>query len=146
VALGEDSPRVQILHASGAVLGRAQLSTWPAPRMQTRLDLGIAAARDEIAANGRSHVERAIVVLTDGLANPVPMDVAVAEADAARALGITIHAVGLGHAIDEPGLRRIAGHPSRYHHATDDDDLAELYGRIASRLPCPGRWFWGKRP
>ena len=99
----------------------------------TRIDLGIQAARLELESS--RHVQGnnvVMVVLTDGKANPVPVDVAVGEAELAKSRGITVFTVGLGEAADldwwlsgrwpaEPLLLR---DPKR-------QDLAGIYEEIA---------------
>ena len=110
----------------------------------TRLDLGIATARAELAGPRRRPGNRAVmVVLTDGRANPVPVAVAEAEAQGAKASGTVLFTIGLGADLEEDALRRMASRPEYYYAAPDAEDLASIYRRIAVTLPCAGALYWG---
>ena len=112
----------------------------------TRLDLGIAAARAELAGPRRRTANLALmVVLTDGRANPVPVAVAEAEAQAAKDAGMVLFTIGLGTDLEEDALRRMASRPEFYHAAPDAEALAAIYARIAVAIPCPDDAFWGPR-
>ncbi|MFN8424005.1 MAG: vWA domain-containing protein [Anaerolineae bacterium] len=111
---------------------------------QTRIDLGIQAAADELAS--ARHVAGhtpVMVVLTDGRANPVPADVAVGNAAAAKAAGIVVHTVGVGSDLDVEALRAMASSPATFHLAPDAEQLGEIYRAIAVALPCAGRYWPG---
>lgn len=111
----------------------------------TRLDLGIAAARAELAGPRRRPGNLAVmVVLTDGRANPVPVDMAETEAGAAKAAGVLLFTIGLGADLEEDALRRMASRPEYFYKAPDAEDLAAIYRHIAVTLPCPGGAFWGR--
>jgi hypothetical protein len=113
----------------------------------TRIDRGIEEAARELAGARHRPANRPIIVLlTDGRANPVPAEVAEQRAAEAKATGITVFAVGLGADIDRDFLRRIASSPDHYYEAPDATALAEVYHRIAARLPCPAGAWWGQSP
>lgn len=113
----------------------------------TRIDLGIDLARRLMTmAQPRQGARRAILLLTDGLSTSVPHDVAVREAERARAEGITLHAVSLGDEVDRAALRRMVGPEGIHRHAPDGEDLAGIFGALAETLPCDPRGFWGGRP
>ena len=115
----------------------------------TRVDLGIKIAREELESPRRQHGNMSVmIVLTDGKANPVPVSEAVAEAALAKALGITIFSVGLGHTgeLDADALREIASRPEYYYQTPDAGALAEIYDKIAGLIPCAPGEFWGRRP
>jgi len=115
---------------------------------QTRIDLGIQAGHLELMGTNRHPLNRPVmIVLTDGLANPVPASVAVRKALDARGDGITIFTIGLGqdHELNVPELREMASKPEYYYHAPDGEDLLAIYDEIAGEIPCPAEAFWGGR-
>ncbi len=115
-------------------------------RRQTRIDLGVAVAREELASSRRHPDNQAVmIVLTDGKANPVGPGAAVREADAAKAEEVTIFTIGLGEDLDLDALESIADRPSYFYRAPDAEDLAEIYSGIAIEIPCPAEDFWGRR-
>jgi hypothetical protein len=112
----------------------------------TRLDLGVATAREElIGPRHRAGNTLVMVVLTDGRANPVPADVAVAEAQRAKDAGVLLFTVGLGADLDEAALRNMATRPEYFYTTPDAEALAEIYRGIAVAIPCPVAGFWGRR-
>lgn len=113
-------------------------------RPQTRIDLGIARAA-ELLAEPRPDAERAMIVLSDGLANPVPSEAVVQAADAARARAIQLFAVGFGQQLDEPLLRRVAGDAGRYYPAASAGALAHVFDQLTVRVPCSPTAYWPVR-
>ena len=112
----------------------------------TRLDLAVAAGRAVLTGpEHRSDNATALVLLTDGRANPIGPEVAVARAGEAKAAGITVFTIGLGEDLDVAALGAIASEPGYFYHAPDAADLAAIYRAIAVELPCPGREFWAGR-
>jgi Mg-chelatase subunit ChlD len=113
---------------------------------QTRLDRGVAVGHEELVGSRRRPGNQAVmIVLTDGLANPVPASVAVEEAAAAKADQVTIFTIGLGNELDEWALQAMASRPDYYYWAPDAEELADIYRRIAVTIPCPAGQFWGRR-
>ena len=94
----------------------------------------------------RSGDAAAMVLLTDGKANPVGPEVAVERARLAKDDGITIFTIGLGEYLDLDALSAIASKPSYFYRAPDAEDLAAIYAAIAIEIPCPVEEFWGRRP
>jgi len=86
-----------------------------------------------------------MIVLTDGKANPVGADVAVAKARAAKDSRITIFTIGLGDELDEWALEAIASKPAYFYRASDAEALKALYVAIAVEIPCPADRYWGGR-
>lgn len=114
-----------------AALGRITTAT------ETRIDLGIERAHGVLLGSPRwASAASAMIVLTDGRANPVPVDIAVARALAARRDGITLFAIGLGADLDLEALERMASRPDYFHRAADAGDLVDIYRAIAVQLPC----------
>jgi hypothetical protein len=112
----------------------------------TRIDLGIAVARSALAASSRRGSNLPVmIVLTDGKANPVPAEVAVDEASAAKADGVVVFTVGLGAELDIEALRGMATRPEYFYVAPDAEALAGIYRGIAVAIPCPAAGFWGRR-
>jgi Mg-chelatase subunit ChlD len=114
---------------------------------QTRLDRAVEEGADALRdpTLRRPANTPVLVLLTDGRANPVPVAEAVAKAGAAKAEGITIFTIGLGDDLETVALQAIASSPSYYFHAPDAADLAGIYERVASSIPCPARAYWGRR-
>jgi Mg-chelatase subunit ChlD len=113
---------------------------------QTRLDLAIEAAHAELTSpRHRPDNARVMIVVTDGQANPVPVEVAVQRALAAKAAGIRIFTIGLGDTVEADALRQIASAASDYFAAPDAEDLACIYRQVAFDIPCPASRFWAGR-
>jgi hypothetical protein len=86
-----------------------------------------------------------MIVLTDGRANPVPVDVAVAEATRTKDAGVTLFTIGLGADLDFAALTAMASRPAFFYSAPDGEALAEIHRGIAVAIPCPVGVFWGRR-
>ncbi len=124
----------------GEALGRIDTAS------TTRLDLAVAAGQAVLTgAEHRSDNATALVLLTDGRANPIGPEVAVGRAAEAKAAGITLFTIGLGEDLDVAALDAIASKPGYFYHAPDAANLAAIYTAIAVELPCPGREFWAGR-
>ncbi len=114
---------------------------------QTRIDLGVEVAHQELGSERRRVGNAAVmIVLTDGKANPVGPDVAVAKADLAKEDDITILTIGLGEDLDLDALLQMASKPEYFYRAPDGEDLKAIYEAIAVEIPCPVDNYWGKRP
>jgi len=114
----------------------------------TRLDLGIAKARDELASSRHNLDNRTVLILlTDGKANPEPVETAIQEAELAKKARITLFVIGLGRPqdLDDGGLRQIASRAEFYYQTPDASTLATIYEEIAGVIPCPPEQFWGRR-
>lgn len=109
---------------------------------QTRLDRAVAVGAAALADATRRRPGNlpVLVLLTDGRANPVLVDAAVAEAAAAKAAGVTLFTIGLGEAIEADALAAMASTPTAFLRAPDGEDLAAAYAQVARRLPCPSPW------
>ncbi|MBK6767741.1 MAG: VWA domain-containing protein [Ardenticatenales bacterium] len=142
IAFNADVTTLQTLTSVRADLDGALMRI--AVAQQTRIDLGVQAAADEFgSARHRPSHTPVMVVLTDGRANPVPADVAVANAAAAKAAGITVYTVGVGADLDLEALRAMASSPAHVFLAPDAEQLADVYRAIAVALPCAGRYWPG---
>jgi len=109
---------------------------------QTRLDRAVA-----VGAQALSDVSRrrpgnlpVLVLLTDGRANPVPVDVAITEAATAKAAGVTLFTIGLGDDLDADALAAMASTPAGFLRAPDAEDLAAVYAQVARSIPCAPMW------
>jgi len=121
-------------------LGQVQLA------QTTRLDLGVAAGYAELVSPRHRRTSKPVlVVLTDGRANPVPVESAITEANRAKALGITVFTVGVGTDLDRLGLIAMASRPDHAFLTTDGEALLTIFARIAETIPCPASAFWGRR-
>lgn len=117
-------------------------------RRQTRIDLGIEKAHEELTSARRMAANDPVsVILTDGLANPEPASTAVRRAQAAKDDGITIFTIGLG-SVDELNVTesaQMASQPEYAYRAPDGEDLLAIYRAIAVEIPCPAESFWARR-
>jgi Mg-chelatase subunit ChlD len=121
-------------------LGRIEMAS------TTRLDRAVEAAHEVLVGQERRAGNApAMVLLTDGKANPVGPEAAVEQARAAKADGITIFTIGLGEELDLEALGAIASKPEYLHHAPDGENLEAIYRAIAVEIPCPAERFWGRR-
>jgi len=105
----------------------------------TRIDLGLAAAADAMAAGRRPEALPVVVLLTDGLQNieKAPNSAVLARADALKAAGVRVFTIGLGDWIDRNLLRLVATTPEgHYFESPSGGDLARIYAAIAERLAC----------
>lgn len=118
----------------------------------TRLDLAIQAGglAHRLLPARLGDAREVVILLTDGLPNRVPFGPGspypscgdqecstLKEADVLKALGIEIHAIGLGDVLDRL-MRRIPQNPADYHYAPDGEDLADIYRTIAAGLVSCG--------
>jgi len=109
----------------------------------TRIDLGLDAATAELASvRRRPGATAAVILLTDGRSNPVPVSEAERAAEAVKATGARLFTIGLGQDLDADALRRMASRPADYFEAPDGEDLAAIYEVIAAALPCPPYAHW----
>jgi len=102
----------------------------------SRVDRGIAAGAAALAER-RPASTAVVILLTDGLATSEAGAVAGA-AEAARAGGVTLYAIGLGGDVDRALLVSVAGDPARYFEAPSTADLARIYAElpiVKSRCP-----------
>ncbi|RIL09326.1 hypothetical protein DCC79_11420 [bacterium] len=106
----------------------------------TRIDLGLAAAVDLVAAGRRPGALPVVVLLTDGLQNTdqAPNGAVLAQAAALKAAGARVYTIGLGGDIDRDLLRAVATSADRYRESPTADDLARIYAEISERLACEG--------
>ena len=106
----------------------------------TRIDLGIAVARAELTGErGDAARSRVMVLLTDGRVSDVTNAEVVQAAEAAKAEGITLLAIGLGDAadVDFELLRAVASRPDLVFQAPSAAELAAIYAQIAYTIDCP---------
>jgi Mg-chelatase subunit ChlD len=104
----------------------------------TRIDLGLALARAELT--GPRHLPanvRVVILLTDGHPNGTDEQTVLAEADATKALGITLYTIGLGNGVKDDFLRQVASSPAHYYASPDADQLNSIYQEIEGTLHCP---------
>lgn len=117
-----------------------------AVREQSRVDLGVAAAAAELTGPLRRPGAAAMIVLSDGRANPAPGSDAVAAARAARAAGIAVYVVGAGPDLDAAVLRDMAGDARHYVPAPSAEALEGIYRQLVAAVLCPPEIYWGGRP
>ncbi|HQZ71015.1 MAG TPA: VWA domain-containing protein, partial [Anaerolineae bacterium] len=110
----------------------------------TRIDLGLAMARDILAARAERGRDSAVILLTDGRHTGAP-EAAAAAALSLRQLGARLAFIGLGADLDQAALERWAGDPAAVHLAPEPGDLTALYGRLARQIGCLDGDYWGRR-
>lgn len=134
-----DQPLTEARADLDRALEAIQVAPW------TRLDLGLATAHAELVGPRRLPGVAVIILLTDGRANPVPVEAAVDAARLAKADGILVFTVGLGDDLDLEALAAMASRPAYFFRAATADALADIYRDIAGVIPCPAEAFWGRR-
>lgn len=104
----------------------------------TRIDRGLGAALDLLAAGGRPGEAQPVVVLLSDGRQDVALDEARAAGRRAREGGVEVYTVGLSQDVDADLLRELATEPNHFVPAADAADLAAVYTDIAGRLTgCP---------
>jgi Tol biopolymer transport system component/Mg-chelatase subunit ChlD len=94
----------------------------------TNIAAGIQLAAEMLTVGSRTEAAPAIVVLTDGQQTAGDAD---AAAQAAKAVGYRVVAIGLGPSVDEAVLQRLATQTSDYYYAPTSADLAAVYTSVA---------------
>lgn len=118
-----------------------------APSSMTCILCGVETAAAELgSARRRPDHTPVLILLTDGRANPGPIDAAVTAAAVAKANGIVIYTIGLGHDVETEALTAMASKPDKYLFAPDGEQLAAVYAQIAADLPCPDTNWPRSRP
>lgn len=113
-------------------------------REGSRLDAGVALGTSLLV--GRAGPAARLVVLTDGLPNPSTPADALWAASAAKAAGVQVDTIGLGHGVDAELLTAMASGRDHYHFAPDAADLAGIFQELALvPSPCGGATFWPRR-
>lgn len=108
----------------------------------TAIDAALRQATAELTDPGhRSPNAPLIVLLTDGRQGGGAAS-ALAAADAARAKGVTLSAIGLGPDVDLVTLRAIAGSDDRFFQSPTPAATQRIYFELAQDLLCPSRRFW----
>ncbi len=144
VTFNSDVRLVQTLTSDRTALERALAGVTLA--QQTRLDLGVRTGRRELMSARRNRVAKPVMlILTDGRANPVPVDEAVREAEAAKLLGQEIFTVGIGTDLDREALQIMASKPGSFYVTADGEGVVGILASIAETIPCPPSAYWGKR-
>jgi len=111
----------------------------------TRIDLGLRVAIEALPATPRPNARPAVVLLSDGIANPVgDAEVRHAAADL-KQTGARVYVVGLGPHMNELLLRAIASEGETYVRAEEADALEAAFGELALRVPCPPETYWSGR-
>jgi uncharacterized protein YegL len=100
----------------------------------TRLDAGLRAASDALVAR-RPEALPAVMLISDGRQTE-SQEAALAAADALRAGGASLYAVGLGADVDRDLLEALAGSAGRYVPAPRAADLAAALRDASERLLC----------
>lgn len=104
----------------------------------TRIDRALEAARLELGGpRARPSADRHVVLLTDGRSDDGSEARSVALAQAMRAEGTTIFAIGLGDNVNTEFLLALTGASDRVHLAAEAEDLRRIYGAVADAIPCP---------
>ncbi len=103
----------------------------------TRIDLGLAAARDVLAAHPRPAARPIVVVLTDGVLPESLYEAALEVArDAREGHGAAIYTVGLGTLFDARLLEAVAGRPERFAPVVEPAALAGVMRGMAQAAVC----------
>jgi Mg-chelatase subunit ChlD len=98
----------------------------------TRIDLGLVAALEILAAERLPDRLPMVVLLSDGEGD----DRALGPADALRQAQIRVFTIGLGDDVDSSRLRLIATTPDDYWPSPNADDLKAIYELIGTVIVC----------
>ncbi|MFO7936786.1 MAG: Ig-like domain-containing protein [Kiritimatiellia bacterium] len=98
----------------------------------TAIDQGVLAAREHLLNNGRTNAEWVVVLLSDGGSTYAT---AVAESQAAQAMGVRIMSVGMSDSVNEELMSDVASSRADYFYAESEVDLEPLYESL-SRSFC----------
>lgn len=125
----------------------------------TRLDLAFTRGAEALAAPRDPDTSAAMVLLTDGLPNRVPLapdgsqeTTVLRAAQAAKDVGITIYTIGVGRAdgplpeISAALLTAAASRPEYFLTTTEAGQLDAIYGQLTRIIPCGRSVFWTGRP
>ena len=125
----------------------------------TRLDLAFERGAEALDAPRDPDTSVAMVVLTDGLPNRVPLaddglqeTTVLRAAQAAKDAGITVYTIGVGRGegplpeISLALLRAAASRPEYFLTTTEAGRLEGIYGQLTRLIPCGGVVFWTGRP
>lgn len=146
---GDDRVAIVSFNSSGSIIqnltgNRADLllsleiiTTSP----QTRIDLGIDRALLELQRVPRG-ARRAMILLTDGFANPVDPEEVIRKAKLAKEAEVVVFAIGLGSDIDREQLEQIATSPDTFFHVEVGENLPNIYEQIARTVSCPTERRW----
>jgi uncharacterized protein YegL len=108
----------------------------------TAIDAAVSLATFELSGpRHRPGNARLMVLMTDGRQSG-SVEPLLEAAEAARAAGVVVYAIGLGPNADIPTLRAVAGSDSRTFHSPSPAELQATYREIAQRQLCPGETFW----
>ncbi len=102
----------------------------------TAIDLGLRAAAEVLAAEGRPSALAIAILLSDGVPT-LPGD-PLAEAERLRQQGVILYAIGLGEDADATLLQALVGGADRYLYAPSADDLERVFQELAIRVDCDG--------
>jgi hypothetical protein len=111
---------------------------------QSRIDLGLLAGAHSLTT-ARPESMRALILLSDGLANPAPASDVLEAAASVHSSGISLYVVGVGPNMDRSFLREFAADPQRFFASADPDLLGSIFDELARRVPCPPGVYWGQR-
>jgi len=90
----------------------------------------------EFYRHGREGAGRVAILLSDGRPTEGYATGAIEQADLLRTYGAELYVIGLGDDADATLLRWLADSAAHYYYAPTPSDLADMYERIAARLPC----------
>jgi uncharacterized protein YegL len=115
------------------------------PGSGTRIDTGLEIAQTMLS--GPEHLAGhtpVVVLLTDGIQDEAA-DRPLRIAEELRSAGVAIFGVGLGEDVDVDYLSRITAQQDRLYISPGPEGLADIYAKIARRIPCPSEAHWGRR-
>jgi Mg-chelatase subunit ChlD len=114
-----------------AAIDRIAMAPW------TRIDLGLAAALDELAGpRAQPQHLPVVVLLTDGQPTHTTPDAVLAVAARARSAGVLVFTIGVGTDLNVPLLQAVAVEADRYFGVDDADALPAIYEKISTKIPC----------
>lgn len=131
---GEGQGRIETGLTGNAGTIQAAIFGMPQIMGVTDIQEGIALGQGKLSSAGRGGVAHVIVVITDGEHNQPGSPIA--EAEAARAAGTQIFAVGIGDGPKLEELNAIADHPGNVFSVSDFDALVGIISPLVT-VVCP---------
>lgn len=112
---------------------------------QSRIDSGLNKAYELLRSPGVRPANRGVILLTDGISNPVPGEIAIQAANQIRSDGILLYTVGFGPEMDQPTLSGIAAKPERLFIAPTIEEIGPIFVALVIKVQCPPEVYWGGR-
>jgi Mg-chelatase subunit ChlD len=138
ISFNNDAELLHGLSADIAAVGASLDSLGSRQGSGTKIDTGIAMGHGELVGpDHRSGNRQALILVTDGQQDEGQNAAVLLAAEAAKADGLVVWAVGLGQDADQDLLRLVASRTETFVFAPNAENLELIYEDIARSIPCP---------